>query len=691
MSSDDSSGSSEPDSEPEETLVAGRAKRSTAGNRLSHLLQHLEDEDVKADLLAEEEDDQRDYTASEDGDADGDGDVESSDEDDDEGPPREGQEEALEGEQELKKQERAESKKKRKARDLVRVQPMRPKRVKIADEASDVRETAPAPKKKRLDRSLLIEDTSHGPVRQSSRAHTMANAEITKAKLIESNARAVKTQEVMRLAAEKKAAEAAPALTQADRLARALEIEKENSKSLNRWERAEQERVQAQKEKLEALRHRKLDGPVIKYWSGPVMWEWRQGKEGKVGERVTYKVPSSLLIEEVHDPEKENAGPDVVDGPMASDVPEKRLASSHEQDKKPTPEGRRASQGDANADAMDVDSPAVVDQPSMEIKNEPSVQGDNQPAGATPDPSSAVSFLEGIHAFASQAEDAKSHSPSIAEQPAASATPSVRHGSTDAASQAVLPDLNLQPDLLLPSMPPYQHVPFHLSQGLTQRPEQKPAAPPLPPLPRHRQKAARNLLILESFPVLESLPVSNTISKRASLAAAGNTALQAISTILIPNSNAEFTADERKYLTTKHRAMSKKELTGPRAAAKEKEDLLPPAPAKPNCAITGKLARYRDAKTGLYYKDVIAAKAIQRVMANGTQYSPLLGVWSGIIGEGALGRVARGVPEGFWRGMPTEKLAEAKVETQGASQPQADVKVEQSAKAGPATAPVAGA
>ena len=48
MSDNDSSGAeSDSDLPPEETLVHGRARRSTAGNRLSYLLQHLEDEDIR--------------------------------------------------------------------------------------------------------------------------------------------------------------------------------------------------------------------------------------------------------------------------------------------------------------------------------------------------------------------------------------------------------------------------------------------------------------------------------------------------------------------------------------------------------------------------------------------------------------------------------------------------------------------
>ncbi|GAM87351.1 hypothetical protein ANO11243_053750 [Dothideomycetidae sp. 11243] len=262
-------------SPPPETLIAGRAKRSTAGNRLSHLLQHLEDEDIKADLLADQEDDQKDYSASEDDDADVA--LDSSDDSEDEG--KEGDEQELAGERELRKQERVESKRKRKAREIVRIQPLK-KKVKIVEDAP-IQDAVPI-LPKRVERLTMAD---FGPTRHSSRTQTIANAKVTAAKLKESRRRAVRTQEVMRLAAEKKAAEAGPKLTQADRMARALRIEKENNRSLNRWEKSEQERLRLQEEKLEAMRNRKLDGPVFRYWSGPVTWVWREGPDGPVYKR----------------------------------------------------------------------------------------------------------------------------------------------------------------------------------------------------------------------------------------------------------------------------------------------------------------------------------------------------------------------------------------------------------------------
>ena len=61
-------------------------------------------------------------------------------------------------------------------------------------------------------------------------------------------------------------------MTQEERLAEAAKIERRNAKSYNRWESKEKERAEEQAAKLAAMRNRKLDGPVIGYWSGVARW-----------------------------------------------------------------------------------------------------------------------------------------------------------------------------------------------------------------------------------------------------------------------------------------------------------------------------------------------------------------------------------------------------------------------------------
>lgn len=294
---------------PEETLIHGRARRTTAGNRMGILLQAIADDDVQKDLLEDEEEDQRDYVAEDDG---GDIDLESSDESEDEGPPKEGEEEKLEGEKELQKQERVEAKKKkRKAEQVLKMPPMR-KRVKLAEDVSTTTSTAPdtptAPRpRKRSERTSWLATPEDAPSRHSSRNATIRNKEETAIRLKEGHERSKRAHELMRVANERRAANAGPVLTQADRVARALKNEKENSKSLNRWVQVEEERRAAQKRKLEALRNRTIEGPVIRYWSASAIWE---------GDKIKVK--------RVHQPKVEVVAQGSGKPPAAENGPEKQ-------------------------------------------------------------------------------------------------------------------------------------------------------------------------------------------------------------------------------------------------------------------------------------------------------------------------------------------------------------------------------
>ncbi|KAF7714517.1 YL1 nuclear protein [Penicillium ucsense] len=255
-----------------ESLVQGRAKRSTAGRHMAALIDAAADDDLTL-LFEEVEDDQEfamDVEAAEDEDA---GLDSSSDDDDDQGPAAP---EDYEGEKELQKQER----RKRRAQNDLRFQTLR-KRVKIDPTAvSSVPAPAPRPKKK-SERISWLPTTEDGPTRSSSRRQTMVNKELTHARLKDSQEKRIRIIATMKEAEKRKAHLKPKEMTQEDHLAEAARVERTNSKSLNRWELSEKKKAEERKAKIEALQNRRLEGPVISYWSGVATWV--DGKLTKVG------------------------------------------------------------------------------------------------------------------------------------------------------------------------------------------------------------------------------------------------------------------------------------------------------------------------------------------------------------------------------------------------------------------------
>lgn len=285
----ESGGESEPESESgaeplPESLVAGRAKRATAGNRLSTLLDQEADDELEL-LFAEDEEDVE-FEAAE-GEDDADVQLDSSDDDEaDQGPPGERDEEDLEGEKELQRQTRAERlAQKRKAQDAVFKPQAFRKRVKIDPTTPSANPTTPVPKsKKKLDRVSWIPSSADGPLRSSTRKATVQNKQVVQARIREHEKRRMQQIAVMEAAAKRKETSRTKVMTQEDRLAEAAKTERLNSKSLNRWEATEKRRAEEEKARLVALRNRKLEGPVITWWSGVA--EWLGGKLKHVGRRL---------------------------------------------------------------------------------------------------------------------------------------------------------------------------------------------------------------------------------------------------------------------------------------------------------------------------------------------------------------------------------------------------------------------
>lgn len=281
--SDNESGSTDDESDndaPVETLVAGRERRATAGNRLSSLLEKEGDDELELLFAEDEEEEDVEFEGGEGEDA-SDVQLDSSSDDEDRGPAK--ADDDLEGERELQKQDRAErNKNKRKAADMFKKPPASRRKVKVDPAAAPDAPSTPAPRpKKKSERVSWIPTPDEGPTRSSSRKQTVQNKEDIHARMKESEKRRLKQIAIMDAAAKRKEASKPQAMTQADRLAEAARTEKKNAKSLNRWEETEKKRSEEQKARLAALHNRQLEGPVISWWSG--LAKWVNGKLVRVG------------------------------------------------------------------------------------------------------------------------------------------------------------------------------------------------------------------------------------------------------------------------------------------------------------------------------------------------------------------------------------------------------------------------
>lgn len=260
-----------------ESLVAGRAKRSTAGNRLAS----LREGDDELELLFAEDDGEEDVEFGDD-DTDGPSDVSldssSDEEDNDSGKV----DDELEGERELQKQSRTELQKKRKAHDVFKRPGGSRKKMLIQPITNTASPRTPAVRaRKKSERVSWIPTPEDGPTRSSTRKQTVQNKHSVHQRMVESEKRRVQLIHVMEEAAKRKEAAKPKLLTQAERMEEAARTEERNARSLNRWEETEKKRSDEQKAKLAALQNRHLSGPVITWWSG--MASWMNGRLIRVG------------------------------------------------------------------------------------------------------------------------------------------------------------------------------------------------------------------------------------------------------------------------------------------------------------------------------------------------------------------------------------------------------------------------
>jgi vacuolar protein sorting-associated protein 72 len=467
MRSDDESSnsgsSSGEDKEQTEWLATTREKRSTAGNRLSTLIQQAATEDDELELLFAEDEDDVGFEDVED-DA-SDVQMDSSDDDDDQGPTTGAEE--LEGEKELQQQARAERQaKKRKANDGI------PKafRKKVKIDPTAPKATPPRPKKK-SERASWIPTPEDAPTRASARSTTKISKEQLHAQMLEREKRRLRQLAIMEKVEKKKNAEKPKEITQEDRLAEAARVELSNAKSLNSWEEAEKVREEERRAKLAALHNRKMQGPYLTWWSG--LAEWVGGKLKRVGKNLT-----------IEEKQKGTAGRKRKADEMQEEVSAPPLMTSSQDPAlrtNVTPSAPpRPSQEAVPTDntPLQGQAPSLVPQPSSSVQSEIKID-EEESANGQPLPTPNGSHPQVV---------------SVAQSPSI-ATSAALEGSAPLLGfhngpQTTTPSVSSLMQPLPPRMMPSQTTPFTFAPA-------KPA--PAADLPPVVEKGTYNCLILENF------------------------------------------------------------------------------------------------------------------------------------------------------------------------------------------------
>ncbi|CAI6334491.1 unnamed protein product [Periconia digitata] len=637
---------------PVDLMVVSRARRSNAGNRMSTLLaqsaqepddewgEEWEDAPNEEEFVGDDANNQEDYNVDS-----------SSDEDEDEGADDDA------GEKELRKAERQERIKKRKPATnpfTARLAAASRKRVKLDVPSAESPDSVPRPKKK-SERASWIPLDEDGPTRTSSRRQTVANKQSTLAKLKEKDRRRDDTLAMMKAAEARKAKDEPKPLTQAERLAEAARVEKLNSKSLHRWEEEEELRAAERQAKIDALKNRQIEGPFIRYYSGPGIW---------VDDKVKYTgkdAPSLEDLEEKLNKDSATPTPTAPDQPPNAEEPSTADSISVtpngiNQDKTSQPQVDQSLNNDSHPPPPE--SGALEQGLSTESQSQPpSMPFPNTMMGAPP--GTVNPFLFGMEQYAhpEQPQQPEYGPLNFAPDTSSELPPNpFLFTSPFSQAQSSFNDPLLTQDGTIP--------PSHLLAQF-QQPSQ-PSAPPPPPQPPKRKvisRALRNLLILSSFPNLEATaPISGRVKAAASvLKEKDRASLIQLSVSLFNWSLPDATA----FVT----AM----LSPPKATTKKEREALN-KPRKELCAVSNKDARYRDPETGIAYHDSRAFGVLRGVVGGGFVWCGEAGCYVGGrakpmvgMGKGFLGMApARGVPKRFLE-MQREVVGAAKKNTEGAA------------------------
>jgi vacuolar protein sorting-associated protein 72 len=611
-------------------MVLTRERRSNAGNRMAKLMAMEEpegqDEESKQYYGQDEWNDAPDDEEFEDLEQQEDIALESSsdpDEDEDEGEDEDA------GEQVLRKEERAEKRsKKRKLQNPIFKQPaiLKKRKTEPVDPSTpssqpDSTASAQRPRKK-SERVSWLPEPEAGPVRSSKRAQTVQNKEQMHSRLKEKEANRLQLVASMKAAEDRKKNQPRP-MTQEERLAMAEQVERENIKTLNKWEDAEKLRQEEQRARIEALKNKQLEGLVISYWSGQAIWADQKLKSvggRKKVEDVEQETPdepteaAETPLEEQQHPDRPEAEKQKQDEDHGRTDPQQQA----EQPRPSTPTLPSQDQAESTADSVTQDKPPVSSDEKVESTSD-------QPTATPLEPTGGKTSETGAEtAIPEPKVEAESTTPKAAlpaAEPESAALPADPPASNDLSNTTEPEKAETPAQKTEVSAPQSQQKPSTITKSEEDLPvSSEPIASPAPsPAPTHEPEievALRNLVTLRGF----GLPRAPTKAKDR---------------------------DRDKEILTKHL------LQWPTARLQK--------PSITTCPITGHSARYRDPASGLPYHDTRAYNCIQRLSTGGGyQWSNLIGAYVGFAhGASPLARPAAGVPERFANPSAAAKPAKA--------------------------------
>ncbi|KIW62952.1 hypothetical protein PV04_09837 [Phialophora macrospora] len=663
--SDTDSSDAESEPAPVESLVAGRERRKTAGNRYDRdmVLEEAGDADEPDEvtlLFADDQDEEDDEFRSNADDEDADM---SSSDDDDQGPNA--APEDLEGEKELQTQAKQERAKKRKA-DLALTSVAGVRKKLKTDPTRPAGASAPAKPSKKKERVTWVHDENSG--RSSLRKQTIAHREETIARLKESEAQSKKLKALKEKRDRERAKDAPRELTQADRLAEAAKVERQNAKSLNRWEATERKRQEEQAAKLAALKNRKLDGPVVTWLSQKAKWvrpdpskiatkdaaeltgPKKRGRKSKAeleliaaekaaeSTGVGLTAPATTSILAPHNPPVQGSASETVPpGTLPSETLPSETLPSETLPSETVPSETVPSE---TVPSETVPSETVPSEtvPSETVPSEavppetvsmPTAgAGASQPQVMLPAPDELQEpLLVGIHEYAnmqvdSNASQSKPVSPAPPESDVQRDTEMKQvtqqgieqplEASYDRVdSQTATPGSAVQPALL-------ETLSSEDAEGVaikTEIPTEQTQTPALTPAPLDPGQLDPMHLITQHIPESQTPQIEEDTTRN----------------LVILEKFDELTSDARQEYSL---FFNKKATVRAGRAVKQSQEL---------CLITALPVRYRDPSTGIPFANAVAYKKLQELKEHKYAWSSMLGCYVGL----ENGITARGVPEGF--------------------------------------------